>query len=70
MTRSPRATTRPARPTKIVDSRTGTYSYSYSNLNDVTQYSSPQGSISYTYNTIGQRTGMTVSGQSATSYSL
>jgi RHS repeat-associated protein len=57
-----------SRPTKIVDSRAGTYSYSYDNLNDVTQYSAPQGSISYTYNNSGQRTGMTVVGQSASSY--
>lgn len=57
-----------SRPTKIVDNGTRTYSYTYDDLNDITQYSSPQGSISYTYNNGGQRTGMTVSGQSATSY--
>ena len=56
------------RPTQVTDSLTGTYSYSYDNLNDVTQYTSPQGSISYTYNSVGQRTGMTASGQSATGY--
>ena len=56
------------RPTKVVDSLTGTYSYSYDSLDDLLTAATPQGSLAYTYNLIGQRTGMTVPGQSATAY--
>jgi RHS repeat-associated protein len=56
------------RPLTVVDSRTGTYKRSYDGLNDVTAVSSPQGTIDYTYNSIGEETGMQVSGQNAVSY--
>jgi RHS repeat-associated protein len=57
------------RPTTITDSRTGSYTYAYDNFSNLTNYTSPQGSISYTYNADRERTGMTVAGQPAVAYS-
>lgn len=57
------------RPTKITDALTGSYTYGYNTLDELTGYTAPQGSISYVYDADGQRTKMTVAGQPAVSYS-
>ncbi|HEY2579826.1 MAG TPA: putative toxin, partial [Streptosporangiaceae bacterium] len=57
------------RPTKITDGLTGASTYVYNTLDELTGYTSPQGSISYAYDADGQRTKMTVASQPAVSYS-
>jgi RHS repeat-associated protein len=57
------------RLTKIVDSASGTITRVYNGLDHLTQEVTPQGSVSYTYDTGGRRTSMTVQGQPATTYS-
>ena len=62
----------------ITDSVSGTVSYTYTGTgcgsgctmvpDKVASETTPQGSVSYTYDAIGRRTGMTVTGQNAVSY--
>jgi YD repeat-containing protein len=52
------------------DSAAGTITRSYDGLDRLSQETTPQGTVSYTYDTVGRRTGLTVAGQPAVSYSF
>lgn len=56
------------RVTQMVDSIAGTTTFGYDGFNRVTSVSSPQGSVSYTYDALGRRQTMTVAGQAEVSY--
>ncbi len=53
---------------QAVDSLAGTITRGYDNLDRLTSEGTPQGSVSYAYDTAGRRTSMTVAGQTAVSY--
>jgi len=53
----------------VVDSTAGTITRAYDGLNRLTSETTPQGSVSYTYDAAGRRTTMTVAGQSSVVYS-
>ena len=57
------------RLTQLVDSLNGTISEDYNALDQVTEETTPQGSVSYDYDTAGRRTSMTVAGQDEVDYS-
>jgi RHS repeat-associated protein len=57
-----------SRLTKIVDSKAGTITLGYNNLDRLQSETTPQGAVGYTYDAAGRRTGLTVSGQTAVSY--
>jgi YD repeat-containing protein len=52
-----------------VDSIAGTITRTYDGLNRLTSETTPQGSVSYTYDAAGRRTSMTVFGQPTVNYS-
>jgi RHS repeat-associated protein len=56
--------------TSIVDSAFGTYTLSYDNLDRPTSRSGPNGSVTYTLDNLGRRTGMSVTGQGAVTYAF
>lgn len=56
------------RLTKVVDSVAGTITRSYDDFDRLINESTPQGTVSYTYDAIGRRTSMTVQGQPVISY--
>jgi RHS repeat-associated protein len=58
------------RPTKFVDSINGTISRVYDGLDRLTQETTPQGVINYTYDTAGRRQTMTVAGQPVINYTF
>jgi RHS repeat-associated protein len=53
----------------VVDSIAGTIMRTYDGLNRLTSETTPQGSVSYTYDAAGRRTSMTVFGQPTVNYS-
>src|SRR3989442_1849860 len=53
---------------QITDSQSGTITRTYDLLDQLTEETPPQGSISYTYGAAGRRTSMTVAGQPAVTY--
>jgi RHS repeat-associated protein len=53
---------------QVVDSSTGTIAYEYDALDRMTKETTPQGSVSYTYNPDGSRSSMTVLGQPTVQY--
>ena len=53
------------RVTQVSDSLAGNITRSYDGLDRLVSETTPQGSIGYTYDLAGRRTGMTVNGQSA-----
>ncbi len=55
--------------TQVVDSIAGTITRTYDGLNRSTSETTPQGSVSYTYDAAGRRATMTVSGQPSVVYS-
>jgi RHS repeat-associated protein len=57
------------RPTKIVDSISGTTTPVFDGLNRILSETSAQGSVSYLYDAAGRQTTMTVAGQPSVSYS-
>ena len=56
------------RVTQIVDSVSGTITRGFDGLDRLTSETTPQGTVSYTYDNAGRRASMTVQGQSAVSY--
>ena len=54
--------------TQIVDSINGTIMRGYDGLDRLTSETTPQGTVSYTYDNAGRRSSMTVAGQSAVNY--
>jgi YD repeat-containing protein len=54
--------------TQITDSQSGTITRTYDLLDRLIQETTPQGSISYTYDAAGRRTSMTVAGQPTVTY--
>lgn len=54
---------------KAVDSAAGTYRFTFDGLDDVLTASSPEGTVSYTYNNDGFGTSMSVPGQTKVTYS-
>jgi RHS repeat-associated protein len=54
----------------VYDSKSGTISRGYDNLNRLVSETTPQGSVGYTYDPDGRRQSMTVSGQSPIGYSF
>jgi RHS repeat-associated protein len=54
---------------QVNDSISGTITRTYDGLNQLTSETTPQGSVSYTYDAVGRRTSMTVAGQTAVNYS-
>ncbi|WDZ87372.1 RHS repeat-associated core domain-containing protein [Micromonospora cathayae] len=52
----------------IVDSAGGTLTLGYDDRNQVTSVAGPTGTVGYSYDAAGQRTGMTVPGQPAVAY--
>jgi YD repeat-containing protein len=54
---------------QAVDSIAGTITRTYDANDDLTSETTPQGTISYTYDNIGRRTSMTVTGQPTVNYS-
>ena len=57
------------RLTQLQDSLGGSVTRSYDGLNRLTSETTPQGTVSYAYDTAGRRTGMTVPGQAQVTYS-
>lgn len=57
------------RPTKIVDSVSGTITRSYDAFDRLASETTPQGTVSYTYDAAGGMTSMTVAGQPTVNYS-
>jgi RHS repeat-associated protein len=53
---------------QIIDSNSGTITRDYDDLDRLTLETTPQGSVSYTYDNAGRRTSMTVAGQPAVTY--
>jgi RHS repeat-associated protein len=58
------------RPTKFVDSANGTISRVYDGLDRLTQETTPQGVVNYTYDTASRRATMTVAGQPVVDYTF
>lgn len=58
----------PHQVTQIVDSINGTITRTYDGLDRLSSETTPQGSVSYTYDDAGRRSTMTVAGQSAVNY--
>jgi RHS repeat-associated protein len=56
--------------TSIADSAFGTYTLGYDSLDRPTSRSGPNGSVTYTLDNLGRRTGMTVTGQGAITYAF
>jgi RHS repeat-associated protein len=56
------------RPTKIIDSATGTYTPEYDEFNNLQSMTTPNGKLSYNYNEDNLRTSMTVPGQEPITY--
>lgn len=56
------------RLTQVVDSTSGTISRVYDDLDRLTSETTPQGSVSYTYDAAGRRSTMTVQGQPTVTY--
>ena len=56
------------RLTQIVDSIAGTITRTYDGLDRLTSETTPQGSVSYTYDNAGRRISMTVAGQPTVNY--
>lgn len=56
------------RPTKVIDSVSGTYTPEYDELNRLKSFATPQGTIKYEYDEANRRTSMTVPGQEAVKY--
>jgi RHS repeat-associated protein len=57
------------RLTQAVDSVTGTITRTFDGLDRMTQETTPQGSVSYSYDAVGRRTSLTVAGQTPINYS-
>ncbi|MFZ6736053.1 RHS repeat domain-containing protein [Undibacterium sp. Ji42W] len=56
------------RLTQLADSITGNIGFNYDNLDRITQVTSPNGIVNYTYDANGQRSSMTVAGQPTQNY--
>src|SRR5438093_8441991 len=56
------------RLTQVLDSITGTVTRNYDGLDRLTSEMTPQGTVSYGYDTAGRRSTMTVAGQPAVAY--
>jgi len=54
--------------TQIADSVNGTITRSYDSLDRLTEETTPQGTVDYTYDAAGRRASMTVAGQTAVTY--
>jgi len=55
--------------TQIVDSANGTITRTYDGLDRLTAETTPQGTVSYTYDAASRRATMTIAGQAAVTYS-
>jgi len=58
-----------SRPTKIVDSMSGTVTPVFDGMDQLLSETTPQGSVSYQYDAAGRQTSMTVAGEAPVSYS-
>ena len=56
------------RLTQLVDSVSGTISYTYDNFDQVISETTSQGTVSYSYDSMGRKTSMTVAGQPTVNY--